>query len=205
MSALHRAAIAALSLAVAAVSWRWLFEPVSQAMPYLAHYLPGHAWQTHAHIFAGPLALALLPVQMSARLRARAPRLHRRAGYLSFAAIVVAGVASLAMLPGFTGGRLAGLGFALLAVLWIGFSGAGILAARARDFARHRRFMLRAAALTFAAVTLRIEMIPLVAAGWTVVETYSITAWLCWVPNLLVVEWMLARPRMSALAGWSGR
>ena len=31
-------------------------------------------------------------------------------------------------------------------------------------------------------------MIPLIAAGWTVVETYNITAWAAWLPNLALAS-----------------
>jgi len=50
--------------------------------------------------------------------------------------------------------------------------------------------------LTLAAVTLRIYM-PLMLAvfHWPFRATYITVAWLCWIPNLLIAEWMLrAKP-----------
>lgn len=56
--------------------------------------------------------------------------------------------------------------------------------------------MIRSVALTFGAVMLRVYMTPLMASGWSVPETYQITAWASWVPNLIVVEWWFRRGRV---------
>lgn len=182
---------AALCLIVAAASRRWIVLPLALSMPHMAHYSGAALW---GHVLFGPLALALVPVQLSARLRARAPGLHRAAGYLSLVAIAVAALSALALLPRFQGIPFAAAGFAALAVLWIVFPALGLAAARRGDLAAHRRFMLRTSVLTFGAVTLRIIMAPLMAAGWSVTETYQITAWGCWLPFLIGLEvWMRRR------------
>ncbi|RZJ36326.1 MAG: DUF2306 domain-containing protein, partial [Brevundimonas sp.] len=68
---------------------------------------------------------------------------------------------------------------------------------RTGDFARHRRWMIRSLALTFAAVTLRI-MIPLsMISGLDFAVAYPAIAFLCWIPNLLLVELWLRR------GGWT--
>ena len=51
--------------------------------------------------------------------------------------------------------------------------------------------MIRNYALTFAAVTLRIELFALIAAG--VPFAYKTVAWSSWLPNLLVVEGWIRR------------
>ncbi len=53
-------------------------------------------------------------------------------------------------------------GFGSLAVLWTAFAGAGLRAVRNGDVAAHRRRMLRAFAMTYAAVTLRLWLVLLV-------------------------------------------
>lgn len=186
---------AALSLLVALVSLRALVSPLPLAMPNMAHYLDGRSLPLWGHVLAGPLALALAPLQMSARLRTRAPALHRRTGYVALAAILVGAVSALALLPDFTGSRFAAAGFATLGTLWLGFAALGLAAARRGDTPAHRRFMLRATALTFGAVTLRLMMAPLMAAGWSVDETYQVTAWGCWLPGLALTEVLLRRGR----------
>ena len=61
--------------------------------------------------------------------------------------------------------------------------------------------MLRSYALTLAAVTLRLYMPAFAIAGVGFDAAYPLIAWLCWVPNLVVVEWLvLARPWPAATA-----
>jgi hypothetical protein len=50
--------------------------------------------------------------------------------------------------------------------------------------------MIRNFALTFAAVTLRLYLPPVLIVGLPFAMSYAIIAWLCWVPNLLVAEWL---------------
>jgi hypothetical protein len=50
--------------------------------------------------------------------------------------------------------------------------------------------MTRSYALIFAAVTLRIYL-PFLATAFGEHDGYAIVAWACWVPNLLVAEWLI--------------
>lgn len=190
------------AIPVALMSWRFLLAPVAEVMPNMAHYLPDAPLATYAHLIAGPLALLLAPFQLWRGLRARFPALHRWMGRTYGLSILIAGAGTLAMLPHFTGHSFALVGFAVLAVLWVAFTVLGIVRARAGDLAAHRRWMLRSVALTFAAVTLRIIMPFLMMAGWSLEETYLVTAWASWLINLAVLEvWQnrralgLVRPR----------
>jgi uncharacterized membrane protein YozB (DUF420 family) len=69
------------------------------------------------------------------------------------------------------------------------------------DFAAHREWMIRSFSLTLAAFTLRVILTTHgVLEGTGVIETpftpvYQATAWLCWVPNLLVAEWYINASR----------
>jgi hypothetical protein len=60
--------------------------------------------------------------------------------------------------------------------------------------------MIRSAALTLAAVTLRIYL-PIGSATVGFEASYPIICWLAWVPNLMLAEWILRRPaRVAAVA-----
>lgn len=177
-----------LCLLIAVVSLRFLIAPLTLVMDHVAHYLPTLTLPLYAHLLGAPIALALAPFQLWQGLRRARPRLHRALGYAYVISVVVAGVGSLLLLPSFRGTGFAATGFAVLGALWIAVTLRGVLLARTRDLAAHRRFMLRSVALTFAAVTLRLIMAPLMADGWSVVETYNVTAWGAWVPNLILVE-----------------
>lgn len=182
---------------VAAASLRFVPLGVEVSMPIMAHHLPGNALLLYSHIAVAPLVLALLPLQLSTRLRRRRPGLHRWLGRIYGAGILVSGIASIDLALKTTAGPVALSGFLLLAILWLAATGLGITAAIRRDIASHRCWMLRSAAMTFAAVTLRICLGLSKVAGLPIDLVYPAIAWLCWVPNLLVVEWYLHRGRAS--------
>jgi uncharacterized membrane protein len=153
------------------------------------------------HVGFGGLALLLSPLQFAARLRDRAPAVHRAVGRVVLGSIAVAGTAGLALAPHSLAGGVGTAGFGLLALLWLGCAAAALRAIRRRDVATHRRWVVRTFALTYAAVTLRLwlaVLIPAQIALAGVPETvafhraYLLVPFLSWVPNLLVAERYLA-------------
>lgn len=190
--------IAVLSLVIAMSSWRFLAMPMDLVMPDMAKYAERIPLAVWGHVLFGPIVLALVPVQLSDTIRTRHPFLHRLSGRVYALAVLVASVASLVIVPGSIASPFAKAGFAVLACLWIGFTALGLVAARRRDYVAHRAWMIRSLALTFAAVTLRVFMAPLMALGWTVAETYNLTAWLSWIVNLAVVELLAKKQAHSA-------
>jgi uncharacterized membrane protein len=186
-------AVLLLSFAVAAyaVATYSLGPGAERLHPQMRAAFESHPIGIKTHIFASALALLLGPLQFSTRLRLKQPKLHRWLGrvYLGLA-VAVGGAAGLYMSQYAFGGLLAKFGFAGLAVAWL-FTGArAFMAARNRDFASHRRWMIRNFALTFAAVTLRLYLPPVFIFGLPFATSYAFIAWLCWVPNLLVAEWL---------------
>jgi len=172
----------------------------ASAMPHLAHYVPSFSIPLLLHIIPGPVALMLAPFQLWQGLRTNHPRMHRWTGYAYLVSIVVAGLASLAMLPAFKGSLWAASGFFILAFLWIGFTVRGVVLARQKRFTEHRVWMLRSVALTFAAVTLRLMSVPMIISGMTLLETYNITAWASWILPLVAIETWRVRRRNYAVA-----
>lgn len=148
------------------------------------------------HVVGGGLALLLSPLQLSARLRTRAPRVHRVVGRVVVAAIAAGGVAGLVLAPMSLAGGVGTAGFGALALLWLGFTALGLRAIRSGDVVTHRRWMLRTFAMTYAAVTLRLWLVALVVLfDGDFLRAYVLVPFLCWVPNLLVVELLLRRER----------
>lgn len=153
------------------------------------------------HAVTGLAALTIGPFQLAASIRNRWPRLHRISGRVYLGSIAVSGTTGFWLAFYTVGGLPATAGFATLAVLWLV---SGALAWRAilgRDFRAHRAWMMRAYALTFAAVTLRIYLGLGALAGYPFAEVYAAAAWASWVFNLLFVEWLLAREAPGAAAG----
>lgn len=140
------------------------------------------------HVGGGTLALATGAWQLHPGLRARAPWFHRWLGRLYVAAVLVGAIGAGIMAPRSQEGVVTHFGFGILAVAWFGTTMAAYRAIRRRDLPSHRRWMLRSYALTFAAVTLRVYLPLSLVAGLPFGISYQVISWLCWVPNLLVVE-----------------
>lgn len=141
------------------------------------------------HFFGAGLALLLAPVQASAWIRRRLPALHRTCGWLSAAAILIGGLGGLSLSFHAFGSWAAGAGFLVLALLWLGATANGIRYAIRGDFARHRRWMSRSMAMTFAAVTLRLILgIGAGALKLPFEAVYVFAAWGSWSINLVVCE-----------------
>lgn len=148
------------------------------------------------HIAGGMGALLAGPWQFSQKLRTRALNLHRWVGRFYLLEVGLGSIAGFAMALVSEQGLPTHLGFGMLAVLWF-FT--GLKAYRSvlnGDIEVHRQWMVRNFALTLAAVTLRNELpFMLFALHWPFPRSYITVSWLCWVPNVLVAEWLVRRQR----------
>jgi uncharacterized membrane protein len=148
------------------------------------------------HIVGAMLAVILGPFQFLPRSRSRRfLNVHRWLGRTYLIAVLVGGLGGLYMAPLSYGGLPTHLGFASLGILWL-FSGwKAYRHIRRKEIESHREWMMRNYALTFAGVMLRLWMPLSGAVGFEFLPSYLVVAWLCWVPNLLVAEWMIRRRR----------
>jgi uncharacterized membrane protein len=173
--------------------------PLGSAVhPRMRAAFEAHSLRVFVHVFSSALALVLGPLQFVEVVRRRRT-LHRRLGYAYIAGVGVGGTSGLVTSTIATGGLVSKVGFALLAVAWLFTGLMALLSAKRLDFDEHRRWALRSIALTFAAVTLRMYLGMFFISGIPFENFYPLLAWLCWVPNLFVVEWVVLR------AGSSGR
>lgn len=171
-----------------------------QAAPHLAHYATSHLLPLYAHMIFGPLALFLAPFQFWQGLRNRYRRVHRIIGYAYVVSVLIGAVGALFLLPRFAGSLWATLGFAILGSLWIITTARAVLLARAGNTVDHRAWMMRSAALTFAAVVLRLMIFPLMAGGMTLTQSYDVTAWASWLVPLVFIELLMRRSSRRAVA-----
>jgi uncharacterized membrane protein len=140
------------------------------------------------HMLIAPLALLLGPFQFIKALRAKAPRVHRCMGRIYVTCCVIAGVAGFATAFHASGGPVAGWGFGILAVLWVGSSLGGMWAAMQRKFELHRLLMSLSYAMTFGAVTLRLQIPVGFMLGYPGYPSMSVwLAYTSWIPNVLAV------------------
>jgi uncharacterized membrane protein len=149
------------------------------------------------HVAGAMVALALGPFMFLSHLRVRWPGIHRWLGRVYLLGVLAGGVAGLALAPYAYTGATTSAGFAMLGLLWLGTGVMAFLRIREGDIQAHRRWMLRNFALTLAGVSLRLQTLPLAMAfGFDL--GYMFVAWSCWVPNILVAEWMLRRRRPAS-------
>ena len=158
---------------------------------------------TNLHVIPGLIYLALAPLQFLSSVRKRFPTYHRRAGQLLSSIGLVLGTAGLFIAlifpySGFAEQIIVG-GFALFFLLSII---RGFQYARARDFARHREWMMRAFAIGLSIVTMRLIFIPvLVAVGNPTreqAELYSIVSFtIAFFLHSLVAELWIRHTRPS--------
>jgi uncharacterized membrane protein len=142
----------------------------------------------YAHIVTAMLALIIGPFQIFLKPSKARRRQHRLLGYIYVISITVSGVVSLYLSLFATGGWIASVGFIGLDLLWVATTLTALRKIMVKDIQAHKAWMLRSYALTFAAVTLRIWLAPLVLIFGDFEAGYRVVAWFCWVPNLLVME-----------------
>ena len=145
--------------------------------------------QALMHMLVGPIALLTGPWQFFADVRAKHPKVHRWNGRVYVTACLISGCGALFTAPYASGGIVASIGFTMLALSWLGTTFLGWRLAVARNFALHRILMRFSYALTFAAVTLRLQ-IPLgfIFFGFTSYREMSVwLAYTCWIPNVIAV------------------
>ena len=185
---------AILSAGVAVYSYRYV-PPMEQVFGAGASSVLGNLFaRPWLAVHAGMAATALMlgPIQFLPAWR-RIKGAHMWLGRSYVICSILAGLAGLRLAFGTTAGPVAGLGFGTLAVIWLYVTIQAWRLARARRFDEHRRWMIRSFALTFAAVTLRLQTPVSQILGYDFMESYRIIAWSAWVPNLILAEMYLRR------------
>ena len=141
-----------------------------------------------SHMLVAPVALLLGPFQFIPRLRESHRAVHRWTGRVYVAACVIAGFAGLVTAFHASGGPVAGWGFGILAVLWIATTVSGWWAATQRRFDLHGLLMRFSYAMTFGAVSLRLQIPIGFILGYKSYSTMSVwLAYTAWIPNVLLV------------------
>ena len=140
----------------------------------------------YVHIFFGGLALLIGWVQFNPKIRNKNLKLHRQIGKIYIISVFLSSLAGFYISLFATGGLLTSLGFACLAVIWFYTTLTAYLNIRNKRIEQHQKMMIYSYAACFAAVTLRMWLPVLTALLGGFVTAYTIVAWLCWVPNLII-------------------
>jgi len=185
-----------LALIIAVYAIALLFVPAMRA-PFLQERFATVPLAAYLHLAGSGIALGIGPFQLNTRLRNRFLHIHRWMGRTYVVSVLLGGVAAFVLATMSQAGLPAHMGFGLLAVLWLFTTGNAYRHIRAGNRVSHRRWMIRSYALTFAAVTLRIYLPLSQVAGLPFDPAYQTIAWLCWVPNLIVAEWIILQQRQG--------
>ena len=113
---------------------------------------------------------------------------------------LLGGVAGLILAFGSAAGPIATAGFGLLALGWLFSTFKAWRHAVSREIAIHERWMIRSFAFCFAAVTLRLYLIPVGVFALGFFPAFRVISFACWVPNIFIAEWIIARRRKPARA-----
>ncbi|MBV9215029.1 MAG: DUF2306 domain-containing protein [Acidobacteria bacterium] len=165
-------------------------------------YIDLDFWRTafFVHVYMSIWVLLAGFTQFSNKIRTSYPKWHRALGYF-YAVDVVLITGPAGFIMGFyaNGGVPSKISFVILAIGWITFTVLAVLKAKEGDYNGHRDFMIRSYALTLSALTLR-------AWKWGInnsfdlhpMDVYRAVAWLGWVPNILLAEFIIWRYKYEA-------
>lgn len=156
----------------------------------------------YIHVFTSIFVLLAGLTQFNTFLQKKHKKVHRFMGYIYVLLVVfISGPASFMMGWHANGGLPARTSFTLLAFLWVVFTGFAWWYASRKRFIQHRAFMIRSYALTLSAITLRIYTFAFSYFNIHArpVEIYITTAWLSWVPNLIIAEMIINYTRKKAI------
>lgn len=177
---------------IVAVWTAFVVEGITRGADHVAHHIANVGSILAVHMIAGGLAVLLVPLQVS-RMWRRGDR--RKHVYLGWALVPIVTIGALTTPPisfNMTYPLWSEAGFALGSIAWFGALVMGIWHIRHRNLEQHRRWMVMMAALSFGAVSFRLQL-PILRLFWDMDVVFPYLGWTCWVPNVLVVAWWWRR------------
>ena len=152
----------------------------------------------YCHMVGGAIALTLGAVQLNPHLRAKHLLIHKVAGRVYVAAVLISGSAGLYFATNSMGGTVAHFGFGSMAILWLVTVCLALFYIRHGDVSAHRYWMILNYSLTCSAITLRIYLPTF---PWLLnvdfMTAYTVISWVAWVPNLLIAQWYLLKTQRA--------
>lgn len=145
------------------------------------------------HVYTAIFVLLAGFTQFSSKIRRKFPKIHKRAGRL-YGTVVLLFASPSGFYMGIfaNGGLTSQIAFCTLAVLWFYFTFNAIIKIKQKKIASHKAFIVRSFALALSAITLRLwKYLIIYAFHLKPMDAYQIVAWMGWVPNLIVAEYLI--------------
>jgi uncharacterized membrane protein len=152
------------------------------------------------HVIGAMTAFLLGPLQFMAGIRTRWPVFHRATGRVYVLGCALGAPTGFVLAFGTSAGPIAGVPFAISAVLWSFFTWFGMRAVLEGRIEAHREWMLRGYAVLAGAITLRLMLPAALMSGYEFYPAYRVISWLNWSVNLALVEFWIRRKRGSPAA-----
>ena len=171
------------------------FKEDVQFLAFKQDYVHSNIWlfAFYTHTFSAVIALFAGFTQFSKDFLKTNRKLHRLFGKIYVWNILAINFPMGMILALNANGLLVGrTAFVLLDLLWFYFTYKALICAKNKDFITHKNFMIRSYALTLSAISLRTwRMILVNTTTLDPLHLYMIDAWIGFVPNLLVAEWII--------------
>jgi hypothetical protein len=152
-------------------------------------------WSFFIHISTSIFVLLFGVFQFIKAIQVRYTAFHRALGkaYV-FIVLFLAAPSGLVMALYANGGWWARISFIIISLLWWIFTFKAWRDIMNKKLQSHIANMTRSYALTLTAITLRTYVVVLPSLiHLHAKEMYTLVAWLSWVPNLLVAEWLIRK------------
>lgn len=160
-------------------------------------YLENKIWKAcfYIHVFTSLFVLMAGLTQFSFYVQKHYRLLHCVVGRLYVYNILLVNFPVAMIMAINANGGLAGrTAFVLLDLLWFIFTLKGVIEARKGNIRLHNQYMIRSYALTLSAISLRAwKMILVNTTDLDLNSIYIMDAWLGFVPNLLLAEWIIRK------------
>jgi uncharacterized membrane protein len=176
-------------------------KPIALLLSKTAELLSSNFYMIcfYLHIIFGGIALMIGWIQFSKKIRNKHLNFHRWIGKIYLLSVIISGIPGFYIALHASAGLSPKLGFGIGAVLWVTLAILGYTSIRRGNVEAHKKFMMYNYAGTFGAVTLRIWLPLLILIFGNFQEAYQVVAWLSWLPNIIVVYFLLRKKRNERL------
>lgn len=165
------------------------FLRIKQDYIHLTHYKIAF----FIHVYTSIFVLLAGVTQFSNTIQRKYKSIHRSFGWIYIVTtLLLAAPSGLIIGIYANGGVSSQIAFILLAILWFLFTLIALKKAIKKDISSHKKWMIRSFALAVSAITLRAWKYILVYLFHPKpMDVYMIIAWLGWVLNLIIAEYII--------------